>query len=96
MNSFVGIVVAVSHDRYFLDNVADRILEFDGQGHIRQYEGGYTDYLEVHEKRFGTAPDMSLTNKTKADSGGKEEQFQRLEAEQTGEIKVYIQRAEGI
>lgn len=34
LNSFVGIVVAVSHDRYFLDNVADRILEFDGQGHI--------------------------------------------------------------
>ena len=68
LNSFVGIVVAVSHDRYFLDNVADRILEFDGQGHIRQYEGGYTDYLEAHEKRFGTAPDMSLTNKTKADS----------------------------
>ena len=71
LNSFVGIVVAVSHDRYFLDNVADRILEFDGQGHIRQYEGGYTDYLEAHEKRFGTAPDMSLTNKTKADSGEK-------------------------
>lgn len=71
LNSFVGIVVDVSHDRYFLDNVADRILEFDGQGHIRQYEGGYTDYLEAHEKRFGTAPDMSLTNKTKADSGEK-------------------------
>ena len=71
LNSFVGIVVAVSHDRYFLDNVADRILEFDGQGHIRQYEGGYTDYLEAHEKRFGTAPDMSLNNKTKADSGEK-------------------------
>ena len=71
LNSFVGIVVAVSHDRYFLDNVADRILEFDGQGHIRQYEGGYTDYLEAHEKRFGTAPDMSLTNKTKADSSEK-------------------------
>lgn len=71
LNSFVGIVVAVSHDRYFLDNVADRILEFDGRGHIRQYEGGYTDYLEAHEKRFGTAPDMSLTNKTKADSGEK-------------------------
>ena len=71
LNLFVGIVVAVSHDRYFLDNVADRILEFDGQGHIRQYEGGYTDYLEAHEKRFGTAPDMSLTNKTKADSSEK-------------------------
>ena len=51
LNSFQGIVVTVSHDRYFLDNVADRILEFDGAGGIRQYEGGYTDYLEAREKR---------------------------------------------
>lgn len=50
LNSFSGIVVTVSHDRYFLDNVADRILEFDGNGHLRQYEGGYTDYLEVREQ----------------------------------------------
>ena len=47
LNSFDGIVVVVSHDRYFLDNVADRIFEMDGQGEIRQYEGGYTDYLNV-------------------------------------------------
>ena len=71
LNSFVGIVITVSHDRYFLDNVADRIFAFDGHGGLTQYEGGYTDYLEAHEKRFGTAPDMSLTNKTKADSGEK-------------------------
>lgn len=51
LNSFVGIVIAVSHDRYFLDNVADRILEFDGQGHLVQYEGGYTDYLEAKNRR---------------------------------------------
>lgn len=50
LNSFSGIVVTVSHDRYFLDNVADRILEFDGNGHLRQYEGGYTDYLEAREQ----------------------------------------------
>ena len=41
--SFVGIVVTVSHDRYFLDNVADRILAFEEGGILRQYEGGYTD-----------------------------------------------------
>lgn len=51
LNSFLGIVVTVSHDRYFLDNVADRILEFDGMGGIRQYEGGYTDYLEARGER---------------------------------------------
>ena len=64
LNSFVGIVVAVSHDRYFLDNVADRILEFDGQGHIRQYEGGYSDYLEA--KKQWEEPDITV--KTKKDA----------------------------
>ncbi len=49
--SFQGIVITVSHDRYFLDNVADRIFEFDGQGGLRQYEGGYTDYLEAKKNR---------------------------------------------
>lgn len=49
--SFQGIVITVSHDRYFLDNVADRIFEFDGQGHLTQYEGGYTDYLGAKKSR---------------------------------------------
>lgn len=51
LNSFVGIVITVSHDRYFLDNVVDRIFEFDGNGHLQQYEGGYTDYLEAKQRR---------------------------------------------
>ena len=53
LNSFSGIVVAVSHDRYFLDNVVDRIFEFAGNGKLQQYEGGYTDYLEAKERRNG-------------------------------------------
>lgn len=51
LNSFQGIVITVSHDRYFLDNVVDRIFEFDGNGHLQQYEGGYTDYIEAKKKR---------------------------------------------
>src|SRR5699024_4797834 len=47
------IVITVSHDRYFLDNVVDRIFELDGQGHARQYEGGYTDYLEAKKRENG-------------------------------------------
>lgn len=50
LNSFPGIVITVSHDRYFLDNIADRLLELDGNGHITQYEGGYTDYLEAKKR----------------------------------------------
>ena len=51
LTSFSGIIVAVSHDRYFLDNIADRIFAFDADGHLRQYEGGYTDYLETKKAR---------------------------------------------
>ena len=47
LDSFAGIVIAVSHDRYFLDNIVDRIFAFEGNGHLTQYEGGYTDYTEA-------------------------------------------------
>ena len=44
LDHFDGIVITVSHDRYFLDRVVNRIFSFEGNGHIAQYEGGYTDY----------------------------------------------------
>lgn len=62
LNSFSGIVITVSHDRYFLDNVVDRIFEFDGNGHLQQYEGGYTDYLEAKERRHSDT-DSSISLK---------------------------------
>lgn len=46
LDSFDGIVITVSHDRYFLDRIADRILAFEGNGCIVQYEGNYTEYME--------------------------------------------------
>lgn len=46
LQDFGGAVLAVSHDRYFLDKVTDHILEFRPGGEIRQYLGGYTDYFE--------------------------------------------------
>ena len=51
LDSFAGIVIAVSHDRYFLDNIVDRIFAFEGDGHLTQYEGGYTDYLEAKKAK---------------------------------------------
>ena len=53
LDSFSGIVITVSHDRYFLDNVVDRIFAFEGNGRLRQYEGGYTDYLEAVQQEQG-------------------------------------------
>ena len=44
--SFDGIVIAVSHDRYFLDKIATQIFEVSDSGEVLRYTGGYTDYLE--------------------------------------------------
>lgn len=48
---FPGTVVAITHDRYFLDNAAQWILELD-RGHGYPYEGNYSDWLEAKEKRL--------------------------------------------
>lgn len=65
LDSFAGIVIAVSHDRYFLDNLTDRIFEFDREGNLTQYEGGYTDYLESKKRRFGDTSGGALGSEKK-------------------------------
>jgi ATP-binding cassette subfamily F protein uup len=45
LDNFDGIVITVSHDRYFLDRVVRRIFAFEGEGKIRQFEGAYSDYM---------------------------------------------------
>lgn len=71
LNSFTGIVITVSHDRYFLDNVVDRIFELDGKGGIHQYEGGYSDYLNAKRQQEES---VAMVSKIKTGSStGKEE-----------------------
>lgn len=57
LDTFPGIVAAVSHDRYFLDRVANRIFAFEGQGRVSQYEGGFTDYQRALGLKAGEAGD---------------------------------------
>ena len=56
LDSFHGIVVTVSHDRYFLDRICNRIFAFEGNGILTQYEGGYTDYKNA------SSVEMKLTD----------------------------------
>ena len=56
LETFQGAVLAVSHDRYFLDKTASRIFEFSEGGEVRQYLGNYADYLEKREQPPKTAP----------------------------------------
>ena len=50
LEDFPGVVLTVSHDRYFLDKVVDELFIFTGEGEVREFLGSYTDYLEM-EKR---------------------------------------------
>ena len=49
LDHFAGIVIVVSHDRYFLDRVVNRIFSFEGDGLLHQSEGGYEEYLARKE-----------------------------------------------
>ena len=58
LDNFDGIVISVSHDRYFLDRIARRIFAFQEDGSLRQYEGGFSDYLAVKEREeYEKAPE---------------------------------------
>jgi ATP-binding cassette subfamily F protein uup len=63
LDSYDGIVLTVSHDRYFLDRVVNRIFAFEGKGVITQYEGGFSDFKES-EARKEKAEGISDTNKS--------------------------------
>lgn len=68
LDSFAGIVIAVSHDRYFLDNMAERIFAFEGNGNLSQYEGNYTDYLEARKNRTGDSSQREENSPNKAEN----------------------------
>ena len=80
LDSYDGIVITVSHDRYFLDRIVRRIFAFEGDGVITQYEGGYTDYMAKRPQKeeqgasqitgaSGAAEDASKKTDSKATWG---------------------------
>lgn len=83
LDRYEGIVVAISHDRYFLDRTMKRIFAFEEGGKLRQYEGGYTDYAirkaaeegAEQETRTGTAV---KTNAPAAEKGQRTRGPQKL------------------
>lgn len=55
LSNFSGVVIAISHDRYFLDKMADKIWELDGNGTVNRYNGNYSDYLEKIQQNVNMA-----------------------------------------
>ncbi|MCM3598363.1 ABC-F family ATP-binding cassette domain-containing protein [Metabacillus idriensis] len=50
LDQFPGVVVTVSHDRYFLDRVVDHLLVFEGSGAVSRYQGSYSDFMDAKKK----------------------------------------------
>lgn len=69
LDGFAGIVIVVSHDRYFLDRTVDRIFSFEGGGRLKQYEGGFSDYYEKKQAENGIASDGATPSVKEAVSG---------------------------
>ena len=69
LQSFPGAIIAVSHDRYFLDKLCNRIFAVEPGGLVRQYPGGYTDYLLTldvpREKKVKAAPEAPRPKRKK-------------------------------
>ena len=63
LERFPGILIMVSHDRYFLDKTAERLFVFEGNGRLRQYEGGYSAYLELRQREAGVPVSPVRTEK---------------------------------
>ena len=82
LDHYQGIVIVVSHDRYFLDRTVNRIFAFEAGGVLRQYEGGYTDYalkagesaqcnLSVQDGIISSAADGTEGADTGSEAGGR-------------------------
>lgn len=91
LDRFAGIIITVSHDRYFLDRVVTRIFAFGEDGVLHQSEGGYTDLLE-HAKAAGRELDFGtvgagINKKTGAISGSGADTVGKSGAERYAEQK---------
>ena len=69
LDGFAGIVIVVSHDRYFLDRTVDRIFSFEGGGRLKRYEGGFSDYYEKKQTENGITSDGATQSVKEAVSG---------------------------
>lgn len=63
IDEFIGVVIVVSHDRYFLDRICNKIFSFEGRGLINIYNGNYSDYLINKEIKFLKEKEAEQNNK---------------------------------
>ncbi|BAU28402.1 ATP-binding cassette subfamily F protein uup [Aneurinibacillus soli] len=88
LETFPGVVVTVSHDRYFLDRVVDRLFAFEGSGRIRSYVGNYTDYLAIRKQEEDERTRSAAQAKAAAEPAPKKDKPRRLSYTEQRELET--------
>jgi len=91
LRDYSGTIFLVSHDRAFLDNVVTQVIAFEGEGVLREYPGGYSDWADFQARRAATAPAALAAPKPKAQrapEGGASPARKRLSAWELQELEA--------
>lgn len=72
LDSFAGAVIAVSHDRHFIDRIAEKTFVYKGEGHIAEYPGGYSDWVERRAAGLAAEKNAGKSGGKTAASDGKQ------------------------
>ncbi len=72
LDSFAGAVIAVSHDRHFIDRIAEKSFVYEGEGHIAEYPGGYSDWVERRAAGLAAEKNAGKSGGKTAASDGKQ------------------------
>jgi ATP-binding cassette subfamily F protein uup len=95
LSSFNGCVLIVSHDRYFLDSVADHLFVFEGNGLIKDFPGNYTDYFIWNKEREKTkSVTVSPIKKDKPSRTNIKQKFTFNEKRELEQLEIEIEQLE--
>lgn len=72
LDSFAGAIIAVSHDRHFIDRIAEKTFVYEGEGHIAEYPGGYSDWVERRAAGLAAEKNAGKSGGKTAASDGKQ------------------------
>ena len=93
LDSFKGCVIVISHDRFFMDRIVDHIFAFEGDGVIKDFPGGYSDY-----RLWRTEKERAEQQEKKAESGAdknaSQQERKQQRAEQRKNKMTYAERRE--
>ncbi len=90
LTEFKGCVIVVSHDRYFLDNIADHLFVLEGDGVVKDFPGTYTEYHEWRQEKFAAKRDSeaAATKEKQTNNRVKQERPKKLSFKEQRELET--------